>query len=227
MRCCADLWHAATLAVMLAGVAPPGVAAQDAERVVTEAIAARWGVDPARVRVAPLRAAVWPVSTSAVRLLGAGVDGSWVVAFQDENGPGSLGVRAGVETDLSVATRDLPRGAILGAADIGSRRDVRWGPPARAGEVAVAAGWITRRRVKAGEALGPDVAEKPAAVVPGQEVRVIWARGEVSIAVSGRAAGRAAVGERVAVRADTGRRLEGIVSADGIVHVGPEVGRNP
>jgi flagella basal body P-ring formation protein FlgA len=195
--------------------------------VVTEAIAARWGVDPARVRVAPLRGAEWPEVSSNVKLLGAGADGSWVIAFEDDSGPGSLGVRAGVETNMSVATRDLPRGATLGAEDIGSRRDVRWGPPARDGEEVVAAGWITRRRIKAGEALGSALAEKPAAVVPGQEVRVVWARGDISIAVSGRAAGRAAVGERVAVRADTGRRLEGIVIADGIVHVGPDAGRTP
>jgi flagella basal body P-ring formation protein FlgA len=85
----------------------------------------------------------------------------------------------------------------------------------------IEAGWTTKRRVRAGESLRAPLVESPRAVRPGDIVQLVVRRGSVTIALSGRAAGSAAIGERVAVRADTGRRMEGIVVEPGVVRIGP------
>ncbi len=218
MRCCAE-------ALLWVAILAAPVAAQEPDRVVAEAVAARWGVHAADVRVEPVRSASWPAEMRDVRVLGAGADGTWVVSFEAETGAASLIVRAGVERERMVAARDIARGAALSDADLTVRRLVQWGPPGSPTQAT--AGWILRRRVTAGEAIDESVASPPPAVLPGQAVRVVWESGTVSIAVGGRAGGRATVGERVAVRTDTGRRLEGIVIADGVVRVGPDSGRKP
>lgn len=225
MRCFARR-GAAVLALAALVLLPAAAAAQVAVPLadtVAAAIAGRWGVDAARIVVEPVRGTAWPDAARDVQLRGAGADGTWVVAYAGENGQESVIVRAGVRAALPVATHDLPRGTALEPHDMARREVVRWGPPA-AEATPVEAGWVTRRRVIAGEVLDGAAVGPPLAVRPGQDVRVIWTNGVVSVTLPDRAAGRAAVGERVYVRAITGRRLEGVAIAYGLVRVGPRGG---
>ena len=256
MRCCADVRRGVgVIAIVGFAVASGGVAAQgtgtgtftftftetltetlrgtltftdsdlDVAAEAAALVAARWGVAASQVRVEPARGAAWPEDVEEIRLLGAGADGSWVVAYETSTGEGSLVIRAGVETEMAVAAHDIVRGAVLEMRDIAVRRDVRWGPPSSP-EASVTAGWVARRRITAGEALDAAAVEPPLAVRAGQDVQIVWSNGSVQVSLQGRAAGRAAIGQKVYVRAGTGRRLEGTVIADGVVRVGPE-GREP
>jgi flagella basal body P-ring formation protein FlgA len=61
--------------------------------------------------------------------------------------------------------------------------------------------------------------QAPLAVKPGQDVRIVYVHGPVELSLTGRAAGSGSIGERVAVRAETGKRLEGVIVAPGTVRV--------
>ncbi len=196
--------------------APAGLAIAEA---VAQAVAARWGVAAARVRVEPSPPAQWPAAADAVRLLGDGQDGTWIVACTAAGVEKRLLVRAGVLATVQVAAHDLERGATLSAADMRLDSELQWGPPRTTTEPV--SGWTVKRRISAGEPLRSPAVEPPLAVRPGDTVQLIVTRGQVTITLSGRAAGAAPLGGRVSVRAATGRLLEGTVIAPGVVRQGP------
>lgn len=187
---------------------------------VSEAIAGRWGVDATRIRLEWATPDALPAAAREVRLVGSGADAGWVVSFEDAEGRVLVRhrVRAGVSLSVPVAARDLERGVTLVDADIRFDTVVRWGPPPRQQESAPL-GWETRRRIRAGEALKAPAVAQPLLVRPGDDVRITFARGGLEISLAGRAAGSGALGERVAVRAATGVRLEGVITGTGTVRV--------
>ena len=77
---------------------------------------------------------------------------------------------------------------------------------------------MNRLLVRALRGLAPAVAV-PDAVKPGDDVRIVYVSGPVELVLVGRAAGSGAIGETVAVRAETGRRLEGVIVAPGTVRI--------
>jgi flagella basal body P-ring formation protein FlgA len=188
---------------------------------VRDAIAARWGVsgDSLRIEYQSEEDAAAAAAGVAVRLLGGGHDGVWYVDVEDEaGGSDRLRVRAGFEVVMRVAAHDLERGIALTAGDMALEPTVVWGPRSDAVADAID-GWVTRRRIRKGEALAPPAVQAPLAVKPGQDVRIVYVHGPVELSLAGRAAGSGALGERVAVRAETGKRLEGVIIAPGTVKV--------
>lgn len=112
------------------------------------------------------------------------------------------------------AARDLPRGITLTEADI-----VRRGDPALAATDVdgVGEGWVTRRLITAGEPLRRPAVAPPAWVTAGESVQLLYRVGSVEARLRGTAMGTAAKNERVLVRIDTRRRVEGVVVAPGLV----------
>jgi flagella basal body P-ring formation protein FlgA len=195
----------------------PGLAAR-----VQRAIAERWGVDPDAVRIEwqAVDAAVAPADEAALELVGTGAGGTWWLVLREPGQGGRAArvrVRAGVEVEEAVAARRLERGAVLAEEDIERRSAVHWGPPPDA--PAVTAGWVARRVIPAGEPLRPPAVAPPLLIGAGELVQVIVRRGTVEVTLRARAAGPAAAGERVAVRTEAGRRLEGIAIAPGTVRI--------
>ena len=201
-------------------VLPAAPAASLLDRI-RDDIAGRWGVDAAVVRVewsAPALAADL-VEDAAFGMIGGGADGVWYVDVEGAEGRASrLRLRAGTEAVLPVAAHDLERAVTLTADDIAHQSTVVWGAPAAARDE-VEAGWVTRRRIARGEVLTAPGVARPDAVKPGDGVRIVYVSGPVELVLAGRAAGAGAIGERVAVRAETGRRLEGVIVAPGTVRV--------
>lgn len=117
---------------------------------------------------------------------------------------------------LAVATHALARGAVLTANDFEFRDSTLRAP---ADSSRVAPGWTTRRTIAAGEILRSPAVEPPIVVSANQPVEVEWADRNVHLTIRGVAARNASVGERVAVRTDLGRRVEGTVVAAGRVRI--------
>lgn len=190
---------------------------------VRDLLAGVWEVDPNVLHLewGRPRAGVLPPGFSEVDLLGGGRDGMWVVSLHRPGHPSdsrSVLLRAGVVLTQPVAKRGLPRGRVVSDADIEIRPRVHWGSPEEA-LVTVEGGWVTHRRFDRGELLASPGIRPPLMVESGSPVQVRWARGGVEISLRGRAVGSAAMGERVRVRTENGRRLDGIATGPGTVTV--------
>jgi flagella basal body P-ring formation protein FlgA len=225
MRCCAELGRIGIVVlVVLGGTALLEPASAQAnppsfERRVAAAIAARWGVDASVVRVEPAPSRLeWPADDATFELSGSGADGQWLLDVRQGDSASRLIVRSGILATETVAAHDLARGLTLADADLSFSTSVQWRAPRR-DERAVETGWITNRRVTTGEPLREPAVSPPPAVRPGDAIRVVWSAGGITISLPGTAAGQAAIGERVNVRAETGKRLSGIVTEIGVVRI--------
>jgi flagella basal body P-ring formation protein FlgA len=107
------------------------------------------------------------------------------------------------------AARPLARGQTLAAADI----------DAAGGDARRLVGWTTRRVIAAGEPLRAPAVAPPAAVRAGDAVALVYQADGLSLRLAGTAATDAPLGGRVAVRVDTRRRFEGVVTAPGVVRL--------
>lgn len=115
----------------------------------------------------------------------------------------------------SVAARDLARGETLAAGDIASAA----APAGAAAAPASVVGWTTRRVISEGEPLLPPAVAPPDLVKAGDPVEAVWRGRTIQLRVKGTAAGSAALGERVLVRVDARRRLEGVVIGPALVEL--------
>jgi flagella basal body P-ring formation protein FlgA len=121
---------------------------------------------------------------------------------------------------VAVATRAIARGATLGAGDLEYRDSTlssSRGPIVDS--TLVAAGWVTRRVIAAGEVLRAPAVEPPTAVSANQPVAVEWSDRNVRLTLRGVATRNAPVGSRVSVRMESGRRLETTVVGAGRVRI--------
>jgi flagella basal body P-ring formation protein FlgA len=132
--------------------------------------------------------------------------------------PSAAAQAAAPELAVPVAARDLARGVVLTAEDV-EFRAVGGTAPARAAGEQPGAGWVTRRVVRAGEPLREPAVARPAVIESGQTVEAIWDDAGVVLRVRGTAVGAAALGERVIVKVDAKRRLEGVASGPGLVRI--------
>lgn len=119
---------------------------------------------------------------------------------------------------VPIATRDLARGDVLAAADI------RWADTAgiarsQSDTARIAAGWVARRAIRAGEILRSPSVALPDLVSSGDAVDVIYSAPGVSIKVRGTAIGSGAQGDQVYVRLDNRKRLRGVVAGANTVRV--------
>ncbi len=153
---------------------------------------------------------------SAVRLLGSGAGGAFVAELTVAGRMVRRRVRVGVRAAVAVAGRDLARGETLAPADLAWRDTVLWGD--RPGPVP-RPGWVVNRRLAAGTVLAPPAVSPPTVVEAGRAVTLVWRGGGLEVTTRAVAAGSAAVGERVAVRTESGRRLWGIAEGADRVHI--------
>ena len=113
---------------------------------------------------------------------------------------------------VAIATRTIARGTVLSASDFVMRDTTLRGPSdtATAGE-----GWVARRLIGPGEVLRMPAVERPRVVSANQAVQLEWSDSNVTLVLRGVATRNASMGERIAVRTDTGRRVEATVVAPG------------
>jgi flagella basal body P-ring formation protein FlgA len=117
---------------------------------------------------------------------------------------------------VAVAAHAIPRGAVLAIDDI-EYRDTTLRVAVDTN--AIAPGWVTRRMINAGEVLRSPAVEPPQIVTANEPVLVEWVDGNVSLTVHGTAARNGSIGERVPVRTELGKRIEGTVVAPGRVRI--------
>jgi flagella basal body P-ring formation protein FlgA len=120
---------------------------------------------------------------------------------------------------IAVATRTLARGAVLSASDFELRDTTMRMSATQPDTTPVVAGWVTRRTINAGEILREPAVEAPAVVNANSPVLIEWSDGNVSLTVHGIASRNGALGERIPVRSDLGRRFEATVVAPGRVRI--------
>jgi flagella basal body P-ring formation protein FlgA len=114
-----------------------------------------------------------------------------------------------------VAARDLPRGITLSAEDL----EYPNGQAVEPASVSPGPGWVTRRVISRGEPLREPAVGRPQLVRAGEEVDVVWRGGAIQLRLRGTAMGAAAEGERVTVRIDARRRLDGVVAGPRLIHI--------
>jgi flagella basal body P-ring formation protein FlgA len=133
---------------------------------------------------------------------------------------GAQSPRARTASAAYVAARALPRGHVLAADDMSASAPASAAAPATAPAVPSApVGWTTRRVIAAGEPLRAPAIAPPAAIRGGQPVDVVYADGMITLRLKGTAMNAAALGERVTVRLDARRRVEGVAAAPGTVQL--------
>ena len=119
---------------------------------------------------------------------------------------------------VPVATHQIARGATLAAGDIELRDStMRPGTPIDTNDVAP--GWVTRRVINAGEILRAPAVEPPNVVTANQPVAVEWVDQNIRLTLRGTATRNAAIGTRVTVRMESGRRIDGTVVGTGRVRI--------
>jgi flagella basal body P-ring formation protein FlgA len=118
---------------------------------------------------------------------------------------------SGIERTVPVAARALPRGATVMPADYQVVATIV--RLALRTAAAAESGWVTRRPVAAGEPLIEPAVGPPALVTAGQAVTFVVEREGIRLSIRGTAAIAGALGDRVWVRMDSGRRLRGVVTA--------------
>ncbi len=117
---------------------------------------------------------------------------------------------------LAFATRAIPRGAVLSADDFVYRDTTSRAP---LDTNIVAAGWTTRRTIAAGELLRSPAVQPPDLVTANSPVEIVWRDVNISLSMRGTAMASGALGERVAVRTEQGKRIEATVVAAGRVRI--------
>jgi len=120
---------------------------------------------------------------------------------------------------IAIATRTLPRGSVLAQGDFELRDTTLKYAGSQPDTTPVAAGWVTRRTINAGEILRSPAVEAPAVVNANSPVLIEWKDGSVSLTVNGTAARDGALGERIPVRSENGKRFEATVVAAGRVRI--------
>lgn len=121
---------------------------------------------------------------------------------------------------VAVATRTIARGVTLGAGDVAYRDSTLSSTRSVVADSSpVAAGWVTRRVIAAGEVLRAPAVEPPTAVSANQSVAVEWSDRNVRLTMRGIATRNAPVGSRVSVRMESGRRVETTVVGAGRVRL--------
>lgn len=195
----------------------PGEPAEAVDGWVRSQVGHAWQVDPACVEVA------WPgerrgaaPSGSPLALEGSGAGGRWTVVLEEEGRRRRVPVRTGAWSLRPVATRSLPRGAVLAEGDAEFRTVLLHGP---AEGPALPLGWVAARPIAPGGALEPPAVHPPLAVRVGQEVEVHRSGVGLRAWVRGVALRSGAAGDTVEVRVRGGERRRGRVVEDGRVEL--------
>jgi flagella basal body P-ring formation protein FlgA len=117
---------------------------------------------------------------------------------------------------MPVALRTIVRGSVLTADDFEYRDTATRIEPDTA---QIAPGWVTRRTINAGEILRAPAVEPPTIVSANSPVQVEFVDGNVRLTIRGIAARAGSLGDRVPVRTELGKRIEGTVVAPGRIRI--------
>jgi flagella basal body P-ring formation protein FlgA len=117
---------------------------------------------------------------------------------------------------MPVALHVIARGAVLTADDFEYRDTTTHTSP---DTNRIAAGWVTRRTINAGEILREPAVEPPTIVTANSPVELEWVDGNVRLTVRGTATRSGSLGERVTVRTELGKRVEGTVVGPGRIRL--------
>jgi flagella basal body P-ring formation protein FlgA len=117
---------------------------------------------------------------------------------------------------VAFATHALARGAVLTADDFQVRDTTLHAPLDTA---KVAPGWVTRRMIAAGEMLREPAVQPPDLVVANQPVEIEFRDKNVRLILLGTSTRSGALGERITVRTEQGKRIEAVVVAAGRVRI--------
>ncbi len=120
---------------------------------------------------------------------------------------------------VAIAARAIARGTVLSADDFVVRDTAVRVIGLLPDTTPVTAGWVARRSFAAGEILRAPAVEGPSAVNANSAVQVEFVDQNVSLTLRGVAARNAAIGERVPVRTEMGKRIEATVVAPGRVRI--------
>jgi flagella basal body P-ring formation protein FlgA len=131
-------------------------------------------------------------------------------------------VRVELITNVVVLRNPGARGERLTADQLGlEARDVSRMTNGYLSEIDAVAGMVLRRQVQPGTVLTSALIEKEKIVRRGEQVRLQMGGGVFAVSVTGEALADAASGERVRIRnTDSGRVIEGIAEAPGLVRIG-------
>jgi flagella basal body P-ring formation protein FlgA len=130
-------------------------------------------------------------------------------------------VRVIEQVGVVVARRGLAAGDVLTAADLETRTQASTSLPYDfISDPAQAVGLTVRRAVPAGTVLAPATLVHPELVERGALVTLVSGSGTIRVKSEGVALEGARVKERVRVRSQSGRVVEGVVEASGEVRVG-------
>jgi flagella basal body P-ring formation protein FlgA len=122
----------------------------------------------------------------------------------------------GTPRRVAVATHVIARGVSLSTNDFEYRDSTLHTAPDTS---AIAAGWVTRRVIAAGEVLRAPAVEPPTVVTANQPVSVEWIDQNIHLTLRGIATRNASIGTRVSVRMESGRRIDGTVIGTGRVRI--------
>lgn len=122
-----------------------------------------------------------------------------------------VGGMAGDSIEVTVATRRLPRGAVLQAGDLQVMR-VAGGLAAARRHTAVHPGWIARRVIQPGEILRPPAVAPAPLVTAGQAVQFTFQQDGLALTLDGVAPVAGSLGDTIPVRLGARRRVTGVVA---------------
>ncbi|HEY4219248.1 MAG TPA: flagellar basal body P-ring formation chaperone FlgA [Gemmatimonadaceae bacterium] len=128
----------------------------------------------------------------------------------------AAGAQQATSRHVAFATHALARGAVLTADDFQMRDTTLRAPLDTA---VVAAGWVTRRTIAAGEMLREPAVQAPDVIAANQSVEIEFKDANVLLTLRGTSTRSGALGERIPVRTEQGRRIEAVVVAAGRVRI--------
>ncbi len=125
--------------------------------------------------------------------------------------------RGGAQRRVAVAVRSLSRGTVLDAGDF-EYRDTSMARGV-SDTTSVGMGWVTRRVIAVGEVLREPAVEPPLIVTANDPVEAIWQDHNVRLSIRAIATRNGALGDRVVVRTEQGRRMDATVIGPGRVRI--------
>jgi flagella basal body P-ring formation protein FlgA len=130
-------------------------------------------------------------------------------------------VRIVEQVSVVLARRSIAAGEVLAAVDLEVRTQASTSLPLDfIGDPEQAIGLSVRRALPAGSLLAGGALEQPTLVERGALVTLVSRSGPVHVKSEGVALGAARLKQRVRVRSQSGRIVEGVVEASGEVRVG-------
>jgi flagella basal body P-ring formation protein FlgA len=128
----------------------------------------------------------------------------------------AAGAQRATSRRVAFATHALARGAVLTADDF-QVRDTTLRAPLDTS--VVAAGWVTRRSIAAGEMLRAPAVQAPDLILANEPVEIVFKDANVRLIIRGTSTRSGALGERITVRTEEGKRIEAVVVAAGRVRI--------